>query len=461
MDNLLSGATLDEALGRVVIKLRPEGSSGLVHAMRKSRFLNHYGGNNKRGVLPNESNLVEWERFSSGEHRFRMLPYEYPVGKRPADPHMYSDSEGSEQRFFDPDLQRHFDGKVVHIVAEPSTNLFWQPDQIVYRTGQVVRAVKKLGASKAYVTFSEFPFARQDRSFDSPFLRGITPDAVEADRLKHAGQTDYVTDVLIALIARGCDGVATMHHHSPHFADLASSCLADFGRNYETRYTFDICPTSPVAQYIRGSDIFTDDEKANNGEGIAYIAPDKRALSFVMAVRERAGHTNASLAYIEKARSVANDPDSLKGQLFPVEGFPFDYDGKVGIVLDDIIDTFGTMDNALRELPDSITRFVVYATHGIFAGHAAKRMRLHPRITDVLLMDTRYSRIRTLEPGAKEKTTSLKPAGYFAHALVRCVESGVDPVAFYDDVFKQKPEFFSNPRVIQRKIFSEHYSNGN
>lgn len=445
-------ATLEEAVQRTVITL--ERGNIFADAVRRSHFLNCYDRNNSQGVLPIGDDLLELRAFSSGEYAITLLPEEV-IGNGETNPHSYANHNGERVRFFNKEEGNELAGKTVYIIATPSINADWKPDQIVFRMQIATRTAKHLGAKKVYAVFSEFPFARQDRGI-SLYNREKAGSSREEDKKKHAGQTDYVSSVLLGLMIHGCDGVVTLHHHSGHVQETASDCLGVLGRRRDARYVFDLSPTPLIARYLQIADIISENERANNGEGIIFIAPDEGAIPFVESVKEMTGYTNAGFAHIDKKRLRANDEGALKGILVPGEGFTGDYEGKVGIVLDDMIDTFGTANNALNKFPRELTRVIMYATHGIFAGRAEDLLRKHKRVSDVIVMDTRPGGLRILGAGPKRKVIPLQPAHYFAHALAHCVEQNKAPIAFYAQLFRDQPAYFDN--LFKVNFFSQHYS---
>ncbi len=445
-------ATLEEAVRRAVITLKS--GSTFADAIRKSHFLNYYDRYNPLGVLPIGDDLLEFRPFSSSEYAITLLPEEIAGNGRETNQYFYVNREGQKVRFFNEEEGNELSGKTVYIVATPSIDADWQPDQTVFRMQIAVRTAKHMGAEKAYAVFSEFPFARQDRGINL-YNRG-KDGSTDADKKKHAGQTDYVSTVLLGLMVHGCDGVVTLHHHSGHVQQAARDCLGVLGKNRDTQYVFDLSSTPLIARYLQQTDIISDTERANYGEGIVFIAPDEGALEFVRSVKEMSGYRNAGLVQIDKKRLRANDESAMKGILIPQDGFTEKYEGKIGIVLDDMVDTFGTMNLALNKLPKELQRVVMYATHGIFAGHAEDLLRKHKRVSDLIVMDTRQSRLRHLGAGPKRKLTVLQPAQYFAHALAHCVEQGKDPVPFYEKLFQENPAFFDN--LYKGKRFDQHYS---
>ncbi len=443
--------TLEEAVKRVVIPLKR--GDPTADAIRKSHFLNYYDKENPQGVLPIGDDLVEFTSFSSGEFSITLLPEEIAGNGREVNPQMYIQS-GREKRYFHEELGNELQGKTVYLVASPDTDQNWQPDQMVFRMAVAARTAKHIGAKKVFAVFSEFPFARQDRGIG--LYNRVTEGSIDNDKLKHAGQTDYVSSVLLSLMVHGCDGVVTLHHHSDHIKSITADCLGIMGRPRDSHYMFNLSPTPLVARYLQTTDILKPEERVNNGEGIIFIAPDKGALEFVSRIREMSGYTNSGLAYIDKKRMRANDPGALRGILVSVEPEEADYAEKTGIVPDDMIDTFGTMNQALNKLPGEISRFVTYATHGILGGQAEDRMRRHKRLSDVIFMDTRPQRLRDLGAGAKRKVSIVQPAGYIAHALAHCVEMDIEPTGFYNRLFQEDPTFFD--KLFKIKRFDQHYT---
>ncbi|MFA6889061.1 MAG: hypothetical protein WC254_06215 [Candidatus Woesearchaeota archaeon] len=445
-------ATLEEALQRVVIPLKSGNS--LAGAVRASHLLNFYDRSNRRGVIPLGDDLIDVRRSSSAEPLLTLLPEEFETDGRVFKPKQYH-HDGRLVRFFSDHLGGELEGKTVYFVATPSTNAYWEPDQMVFRMQLAIRTAKRMGAEKAFAVFSEFPFARQDRG-ESEYSRGSTLEEIAKDRKKHGGQTDGVSFVLTGLMVNGCDGVVDLHHHSGHVELAAADCLKQLGMA-ERRFVYDIRPTYLIARYLETSDLLPEELKANYGEGIVFISPDQGALSFLREVREASGLVNSGLAWMKKTRLRPNDPTAIgPTELIPVDGSNGNYAGKVGITMDDIIDTFGTMKNALEHVSEEIPRFIVYSTHGIFAGDAEQHMRRYDRITDVLLLDTRPSRLRALGADAKRKVTILKPGHMLAYVLAQCVEKGIDPNQHLAELFKQNPAFFDE--LYKTKQFDQHYS---
>ena len=105
---------------------------------------------------------------------------------------------------------------------------------------------------------------------------------------------------------------------------------------------------------------------------ICIVSPDagaiKRAKTFHANFEASGFKDQIGLAMMHKERKVANVVDSVT-----VIG---DVKGKTCIIVDDMIDTAGTLCKAASELKDHGAKSVyAFATHGLFSGPAASRIR--------------------------------------------------------------------------------------
>jgi ribose-phosphate pyrophosphokinase len=108
-----------------------------------------------------------------------------------------------------------------------------------------------------------------------------------------------------------------------------------------------------------------------------FVSPDAGGVERTRAYSKRLG---ASLAIIDKRRERANVSEvvNLIGEV----------KGKDCIIIDDIIDTAGTLCGAAQALADKGARRVVAcATHGVFSGPAVQRIAESP-LTEVVVSDS-------------------------------------------------------------------------
>jgi ribose-phosphate pyrophosphokinase len=115
--------------------------------------------------------------------------------------------------------------------------------------------------------------------------------------------------------------------------------------------------------------VFLDDYlKARFDKDTVFIAPDAGGVERTRAYSKR---LDAGLAIVDKRRERAN-----VSEVMHVIG---DVKGRDCIIVDDIIDTAGTLCNAARAVMDHGARSVVAcATHGVLSGPAVQRIEASP-----------------------------------------------------------------------------------
>lgn len=127
------------------------------------------------------------------------------------------------------------------------------------------------------------------------------------------------------------------------------------------------------------------------------VSPDAGGVE---RARAFAKHLGASLAIIDKRREKANESEVMN-----VIG---DVAGKDCLVVDDIIDTAGTLVHAADALIAHGARSVgACATHGVFSGPAGARIR-DSALTEVIVTDTIPQPLADV-PGSKVKAVSIAP----------------------------------------------------
>src|SRR5579864_7545929 len=108
-----------------------------------------------------------------------------------------------------------------------------------------------------------------------------------------------------------------------------------------------------------------------------FVSPDAGGVERTRAYSKR---LDASLAIVDKRRERANESEvmNLIGEVR----------GKECIVIDDIIDTAGTLCGAARALADKgAKKVVVCATHGVFSGPAVQRIA-DSALSEVVVSDS-------------------------------------------------------------------------
>lgn len=115
--------------------------------------------------------------------------------------------------------------------------------------------------------------------------------------------------------------------------------------------------------------VFLDDYlKTRFGRDTVFIAPDAGGVERTRAYSKRLG---ASLAIIDKRRERAN-----VSEVMHIIG---EVDGRDCIIVDDMIDTAGTLCNAARAVKEGgASRVFACATHGVLSGPAVQRIEESP-----------------------------------------------------------------------------------
>lgn len=228
----------------------------------------------------------------------------------------------------------------------------------------MIDALRRASAGRITAVIPYFGYARQDRK---------------------ARSRDPITAKLVAdiITAAGADRVLTM--------DLHASQLQGF---------FDI----PV-DHLLGAPVLINYFVENNfsGDDFVIVSPD---VGSVKRARNFATKLDCKLAIIDKRR-----PANNVAEVMNIVG---DVTGKRCIMVDDMIDTAGTIVQGANALMKSGAKEVIACcTHGVFSGPALKRLTESP-IKEVIVLST-YEQQKQLIP--KIKTISVAPL--FAEAIER------------------------------------------
>jgi ribose-phosphate pyrophosphokinase len=145
--------------------------------------------------------------------------------------------------------------------------------------------------------------------------------------------------------------------------------------------------------------------KQSFNETAVFVSPDAGGVERARAYSKRLG---ASLAIIDKRRERANESEVMH--------LIGDVRGRDCIIVDDLIDTGGTLCNAARAVMDKGARRVVAcASHGVFSGPALQRIEESP-LDEVVITN---SIPRKPESFGSKKIKSLSIAKLLAEAIRR------------------------------------------
>jgi len=200
----------------------------------------------------------------------------------------------------------------------------------------MIDALKRASAGSIVAVLPYFGYARQDRK-----IKPRTPISAKlvADLITSAGADRVVTVDLHAGQIQGFFNIPVDHL----FAMLV------------------------MIDYLR----------IGHGKDSVLVSPDAGGVERARAYSKRLG---SSLAIIDKRREKAN-----VSEVMHIIG---DVVGKDAILVDDMIDTAGTLTHAAKAIMEAGARTVsACATHGVLSGPAIKRIEESP-LTEVIITDT-------------------------------------------------------------------------
>ena len=235
-------------------------------------------------------------------------------------------------------------------------------------------ALKRASCNSVTAVIPYYGYARQDRK---------------------AKARDPITSKLVAnmITAAGIDRVITM--------DLHASQEQGF---------FDI----PV-DHMLGQPMLTDYFRLKDLDDMVIVSPDHGSVS---RARNMAKPFNVPIAIIDKRR-----PEPNKSEIMNIIG---DVEGKNCIILDDMIDTAGTICNAAKALADLGAKSVyACATHAVLSGPAIERIEASP-IKEMVLLNT----IPIPEEKRLKKITGLSAGHIFAETISRVYSNKAISVMF-------------------------------
>ena len=231
----------------------------------------------------------------------------------------------------------------------------------------MVDAMKRASAGSINAVIPYYGYARQDRK---------------------AKARDPITAKLVAdlLVAAGVDRVITM--------DLHANQIQGF-----FNIPVDHLIGAPIlAAHMR-------EKMGTNADDYVVVSPD---LGSVTRARNFAAKIGCGLAIIDKRRQKANVSEVMN-----IIG---DAKGKRVILVDDMIDTAGTLCNASEAIIEKggAVDVTACATHAVLSGPAIDRIKKSP-IKEVVLLDT----VPIPEEKMLDKFTILPVAPVFAEAIER------------------------------------------
>jgi ribose-phosphate pyrophosphokinase len=202
----------------------------------------------------------------------------------------------------------------------------------------IIDALRRASASRITAVVPYFGYARQDRR-------------VRSARVPISSKV--VADMMVSV---GVDRVLTVDLHA------------------EQIQGFFTCPVDNVY----GSPILNDDIVASNFKNVVVVSPDIGGVVRARAIAKQLD--DADLAIIDKRRPRANESE--------VMNLIGDVEGRTAIMVDDMVDTAGTLCSAANALKErGATKVVAYCTHAVLSGKALENVR-NSELDELVVTDT-------------------------------------------------------------------------
>ena len=202
----------------------------------------------------------------------------------------------------------------------------------------IIDALRRASASRVTAVVPYFGYARQDRR-------------VRSARVPISSK--IVADMMVSV---GVDRVLTVDLHA------------------EQIQGFFTCPVDNVY----GSPILNDDIVASKFKHVVVVSPDIGGVVRARAIAKQLD--DADLAIIDKRRPRANESE--------VMNLIGDVDGRTAIMVDDMVDTAGTLCSAANALKErGATKVVAYCTHAVLSGAALDNVR-KSELDELVVTDT-------------------------------------------------------------------------
>ena len=202
----------------------------------------------------------------------------------------------------------------------------------------IIDALRRASASRITAVVPYFGYARQDRR-------------VRSARVPISSKV--VAEMMVSV---GVDRVLTVDLHA------------------EQIQGFFTCPVDNVY----GSPILNDDIVASNFKDVVVVSPDIGGVVRARAIAKQLD--DADLAIIDKRRPRANESE--------VMNLIGDVEGRTAIMVDDMVDTAGTLCSAANALKErGATKVVAYCTHAVLSGKALDNV-CNSELDELVVTDT-------------------------------------------------------------------------
>lgn len=232
-------------------------------------------------------------------------------------------------------------GDDLFIVQPTSGNGVINVNQAVMELLLIIHTLKLSSAKRVIAVIPNYGYARQDR--------------------KHSARVPISASAVARMITElGVNGIVTMDLHCSQIQGFFHGCPVA-----------DLSATSEFAKYAEA--------KAFDIKNLAIVAPDAGAVNRARRMADCLGA--GRIVTILKRRVEANHVDSMQ--------LVGEVDGCTCIIVDDMIDTAGTLCKAAEVLAENGAKEVhAWTTHGIFTDPACERITACKALVEVVVTDS-------------------------------------------------------------------------
>lgn len=221
----------------------------------------------------------------------------------------------------------------------------------IMNTYLLMRTCQRSACGKITCIMPNFPYARQDKK-DAP--RGAISSADIVDMLKLAGMKRLVC------------------------VELHNPCIQGFFQGKGKKRVDNLYTTDLIQEYFENF-IFKEDDYQND---YIVVAPDAGAVSINEVFASKVG---LNLAFLSKQRDYDTENQVSRSVLLS----NCDFQGRTAIIVDDMLDTGGTIVKTVEVLKENgIKDVIVAVTHGLLSGPAIDRINQCNDIKFVIVSDS-------------------------------------------------------------------------